>query len=165
MEFTCCDLLDANEVIQRQGRLAVLPPLFKSFGQHLRFAGPVHTVKVFEDNVLVRTALEQPGVGRVLVVDGGASLRCALMGGKLGVLAEKNGWAGVVVDGCIRDSEEINGCAIGVRALATMPQKSSKHGFGETGIPVQIAGVTVHEGDWLYADADGILVARDALHL
>lgn len=164
MTFATCDLCDNNEDKLADGSLTVLPPVFHPFGKRIAFAGPAATLKVFEDNVLVRTALEAPGAGRVLVVDGGGSLRCALVGGNLGVLAEKNGWAGILVNGCIRDSEEINSCDIGVRALATHPQRSIRKGVGESGIRVSIAGVAVNPGDWIYADADGVLVARSALH-
>lgn len=159
MTFATCDICDANEDKIAAGTLAVLPPVFKSFGKRAAFAGPARTLKVFEDNVLVRAALETPGEGHVLVVDGGGSLRCALVGGNLGVLAEKNGWAGIVVNGCIRDSEEINACDIGVRALATHPQRSVRKGVGDKDIQVSIAGVTVKPGDWIYADADGVLVS------
>lgn len=159
MTFATCDICDANEDKIAAATLAVLPPVFKSFGKRAAFAGPARTLKVFEDNVLVRAALETPGEGHVLVVDGGGSLRCALVGGNLGVLAEKNGWAGIVVNGCIRDSEEINACDIGVRALATHPQRSVRKGVGDKDIQVSIAGVTVKPGDWIYADADGVLVS------
>ncbi len=163
MTFATCDICDANEDKIAAGTLAVLPPVFQSFGKNLNFSGPARTLKVFEDNVLVRAALETPGDGHVLVVDGGASLRCALVGGNLGVLAEKNGWAGIVVNGCIRDSAEINGCNIGVRALATHPQRSIRKGIGDKDIQVTIAGVAVRPGDWIYADADGVLVAAAKL--
>lgn len=163
MTFATCDICDANEDKLAAGTLAVLPPVFKSFGKRAAFAGPARTLKVFEDNVLVRAALETPGEGHVLVVDGGGSLRCALVGGNLGVLAEKNGWAGIVVNGCIRDSEEINACDIGVRALATHPQRSIRKGVGEKDLQVSIAGVTVRPGDWIYADADGVLVSAAKL--
>jgi regulator of ribonuclease activity A len=163
MTFATCDICDANENKIAEGSLAVLPPVFKSFGKKAAFAGPATTLKVFEDNVLVRAALETPGNGHVLVVDGGGSLRCALVGGNLGVLAEKNGWAGIVVNGCIRDSEEINQCNIGVRALATHPQRSIRKGVGETNIQVSICGVVVRPGYWIYADADGVLVAAEQL--
>lgn len=163
MTFATCDICDTNEDKIAAGTLAVLPPVFKSFGKRSAFAGPARTLKVFEDNVLVRAALETPGEGHVLVVDGGGSLRCALVGGNLGVLAEKNGWAGIVVNGCIRDSEEINGCDIGLRALATHPQRSIRKGVGEKDLQVTIAGVTVRPGDWIYADADGVLVAAAKL--
>lgn len=163
MSFATCDLCDTNEDKLADGSLAVLPPVFQKFGKRPAFCGPAATLKVFEDNVLVRSALETPGEGRVLVVDGGGSLRCALVGGNLGVLAEKNGWAGILVNGCIRDSDEINACDIGVRALATHPQRSVRKGIGERDLRVTIAGVAVNPGDWIYADADGVLVARSKL--
>lgn len=163
MTFATCDICDANEDKLATGALAVLPPVFRTFGKQMTFSGQAATLKVFEDNVLVRAALETPGNGRVLVVDGGGSLRCALVGGNLGVLAEKNGWAGIIVNGCIRDSEEINACNIGVRALATHPQRSVRQGVGERDLRVSIAGVAVNPGDWIYADADGVLVASQAL--
>lgn len=163
MSFATCDICDANEDKLATGALAVLPPVFQKFGKLVKFSGRAATLKVFEDNVLVRQALETPGEGRVLVVDGGGSLRCALVGGNLGVLAEKNGWAGILVNGCIRDSEEINACSIGVRALATHPQRSVRKGVGERDLRVSIAGVAINPGDWIYADADGVLVASQPL--
>ena len=163
MTFATCDICDAHEDKLAAGALAVLPPTFKTFGKQLAFCGQAATLKVFEDNVLVRSTLETPGNGRVLVIDGGGSLRCALVGGNLGVLAEKNDWAGIVVNGCIRDSEELNVCNIGVRALAIHPQRSVRKGEGDSNILISIGGVAVHPGDWIYADADGILVAREKL--
>lgn len=163
MTFATCDICDAHEDLLAGGALAVVPPLFKAYGGKPAFSGPAHTLKVFEDNALVRSTLEQPGHGQVLVIDGGASLRCALVGGNLAVLASRNGWSGIVVDGCIRDSVEINACAIGVRALATHPQKSIKKGVGEAQLRVMIQGIAVHPGNWIYADQDGILVAREKL--
>jgi len=163
MAFATCDICDANEDKLSNGTLAVLPPVFQKFGMQLAFSGQARTLKVFEDNVLVRAALETPGNGNVLVVDGGGSLRCALVGGNLGVLAEKNGWAGIIVNGCIRDSEEINACDIGVRALATHPQRSVRKGVGDRDLRVTIAGIAVEPGDWIYADADGVLVSKQKL--
>ncbi len=163
MTFATCDLCDANEDKLGAGTLTVLPPVFQKFGKRSAFSGPAATLKVFEDNVLVRATLETPGEGRVLVVDGGGSLRCALVGGNLGVLAEKNGWAGIIVNGCIRDSREIDACDIGVRALATHPQRSVRKGLGDKDIAVSIAGVTVRPGNWIYADEDGVLVAQEKL--
>lgn len=163
MVFTTCDICDGNEDKLASGALTVLPPVFQKFGKKAKFSGPAATLKVFEDNVLVRAALETPGNGRVLVIDGGGSLRCALVGGNLGVLAEKNGWAGIIVNGCIRDSEEINACDIGVRALATHPQRSVRKGVGERDLRVSIAGVAISPGDWIYADADGVLVSSQPL--
>ncbi|WP_420477107.1 ribonuclease E activity regulator RraA [Noviherbaspirillum sp. ST9] len=163
MTFATCDICDANEDKIAVGTLSVLPPVFQKFGKRTAFSGQAATLKVFEDNVLVRSTLETPGNGRVLVVDGGGSLRCALVGGNLGVLAEKNGWAGIIVNGCIRDSEEINGCDIGVRALGTHPQRSIRKGVGDRELRVTIVGVAVNPGDWIYADADGVLVATQKL--
>jgi regulator of ribonuclease activity A len=163
MSFATTDLCDDNPAMLEEGGLAVLPPLFQHFGLHVKFSGPARTLKVFEDNALVRATLETPGDGHVLVIDGGASMRRALVGGQLGLLAQNNGWSGIVVNGCIRDSGEINACAIGVRALGLHPQKSSKKGEGEREVRVCIAGVTVAPGDWIYADADGVLVAQRKL--
>jgi len=163
MSFATTDLCDDNPILLEDGRLAVLPPLFRHFGKHVRFCGRVTTLKVHEDNALVRAVLETQGDGNVLVIDGGGSLRRALVGGQLGLLAQDNGWAGIVVDGCIRDTDEINACEIGVRALAVHPQKSGKKGAGERNLRVHIAGVAVNPGDWIYADADGILVAQQKL--
>ncbi|HJV88359.1 MAG TPA: ribonuclease E activity regulator RraA [Noviherbaspirillum sp.] len=163
MSFATCDICDANEDKIAAGTLSVLPPIFQKFGKREAFSGQAATLKVFEDNVLVRSTLETPGNGRVLVVDGGGSLRCALVGGNLGVLAEKNGWAGIIVNGCIRDSDEINSCDIGMRALATHPQRSIRKGVGDRDIAVSIAGVTIRPGNWIYADADGVLVSSEDL--
>lgn len=161
--FATCDLCDANEDKLAAGTLYVLPPIFASFGRKQAFAGPARTLKVFEDNVLVRATLETPGNGHVLVVDGGGSLRCALVGGKLAQLAQDNGWAGLLVNGCVRDTAELNACEVGIRALATHPQRSFRKGAGDAGIKVGIAGVAVHPGDWIYADVDGVLVSRSQL--
>ncbi|HAT29319.1 MAG TPA: ribonuclease [Janthinobacterium sp.] len=163
MTFATTDLCDDHPQLLDDGRLAVLPPVFRQFGKHVRFSGRVTTLKVFEDNALVRAVLETPGNGNVLVIDGGGSLRRGLVGGQLGLLAQDNGWAGIVVDGCIRDSDEINACEIGVRARAAHPQKSGKKGSGERNLRIHIAGVAVNPGDWIYADADGILVAQQKL--
>lgn len=163
MTFATCDICDAHEDQLASGALMVLPPVFKIYGQNPIFSGPAYTLKVFEDNALVRTALELPGNGQVLVIDGGGSLRCALVGGNLAVLAVSNGWSGIVVYGCIRDTVEINACAIGMRALATHPQKSIKNGVGEVQLRVMISGVAVRPGNWIYADQDGVLVAQEKL--
>lgn len=163
MTFSTCDLCDANEDKLGTTALAVLPPVFLSLGKRQAFSGPVRTVKVYEDNVLVRSTLEGAGDGKVLVIDGGGSLRCALVGGNLGVLAQKNGWAGIIVNGCVRDSAELNACDIGIRALALHPQRSVRKGVGERDVKVSIVGVAVTPGDWIYADADGVLVASQKL--
>ena len=155
--FATCDLCDVHKN-DCSGEFRVLPPVFKNFGGLARFSGPVSTVKCFEDNSLVKAAVDSPGEGRVLVVDGGASLRRALVGGNLGAAAAKNGWAGVVVDGCVRDVIELAQCSVGLRALAAMPLPTEKRQEGQRDIPVQIQGVWVRPGDWLYADEDGMVV-------
>lgn len=157
MTFMTTDLSDAHP------DLPVADPIFRAYGQHARFSGPIATLKVFEDNSLVRSTLETPGHGRVLVVDGGGSQRCALVGGQLGVLGVKNGWAGLVVWGCVRDSLELNALAIGIRALNTHSKKSVKKGEGTPDIPVRFAGVEFVPGHWLYADEDGLLVSARPL--
>ena len=141
----------------------MLPPVFRDFGGIARFSGPVSTVKCFEDNSLVKAAVDSPGEGRVLVVDGGASLRRALVGGNLGAAAARNGWAGVVVDGCVRDVSELAQCATGIRALAAMPLPTEKRQQGQREVAVQVQGVWVHPGDWLYADEDGMVVMASPL--
>lgn len=144
----------------------VCEPLFSDFGGRRAFHGPIATLKVFEDNGPVRALLETPGDGRVLVVDGGGSLRCALVGGLLGALAVEKGWAGLLVHGCVRDREELARCDLGVKALAAHPRKSAKglHG-GQADRPVFFAAVHFRPGGWLYADADGIVVSDGAIHL
>lgn len=151
-EFRTADLCDAHEV-------EVLEPVFQDYGGLRRFCGPVATVQVFEDNVLVRALLETPGDGRVLVVDGGGSLRCALLGDNLAQMACDNGWRGVVVYGCVRDSAQLARIPIGIRAVATHPRKSGKRGEGHDGGVLRMGGVGIAPGQYLYADEDGIVIA------
>jgi regulator of ribonuclease activity A len=138
--------------------LQIATPGLTNYGGKRSFAGFVATVKVLEDNVLMRAILEQPGEGRVLVVDGGASLRCALMGDMIANLAHNNGWAGIVLNAAVRDVEALNTIEIGIKALAAHPKKSNKLGVGETNIPVIFSGVTFTPGDWLVSDMDGIVI-------
>jgi regulator of ribonuclease activity A len=162
MSFKTPDLCDEFE--NELGKsLRVVAPMFKRYGQRPSFCGQIVTLKLFEDNSLVREAFGEDGRGKVLVIDGGGSLRCALVGDQLAILAQKNGWEGVIVYGCIRDSADINGIDIGVRALDTHPQKSIKKGVGDRNIAVTFGGVTFHPGEWLYADEDGILVSAQPL--
>ncbi|MDF1689111.1 MAG: ribonuclease E activity regulator RraA [Cycloclasticus sp.] len=158
MTFKTADLCDDfSDTIQ------VATPMFQSFGGNSRFSGSIQTVKIFEDNVLVRNMLSEKSNGDVLVVDGGGSLRCALLGDMLAEMGYKNGWSGVIVYGCIRDSIDINNMPIGVRALQTNPLKSIKKGWGDKNIPVTFAGVTFNPDDFLYADEDGIILSKQAL--
>lgn len=160
-DFATCDLCDAHKTVD-DGSFRVLPPVFRDYGARLKFSGPVATVKCFEDNTPVKAAVESPGQGRVLVVDGGGSLRRALLGGNLGAAAAKNGWAGVVIDGCVRDVAELAQCDVGIRALAAMPLPTDRKQAGLRDLAVQIQGVWVRPGDRLYADADGIVVMAAA---
>ena len=159
MPLATTDLSDAHPEAQ------VCEPEFGDFGGNLGFHGVIKTLKVFEDNTLVRTALEGPGKGHVLVIDGGGSRRCALVGGNLGVLAVKNGWAGIVVHGCVRDSEELAAQDLGIKAMGLHPRKSERglHS-GQVDKVVTFAGVTFTPGAWLYADADGIVVSEQPIH-
>jgi regulator of ribonuclease activity A len=162
--FITCDLCDANENLIAEGTLRVLPPVFQHYGQRAAFSGQAVTVKCHEDNSLVKSILEgETGAGRVLVIDGGGSTRMALLGGNIAAAAAKNGWAGVVVFGAVRDAAELYGCAIGVRALALCPQRSVRRGQGVRDVTVSIAGVRVAPGDWVYADADGLILSDTAL--
>ncbi len=156
-DFATCDLCDEHKN-DTTGAFRVLPPVFRDFGGVPKFSGRVVTVKCFEDNSLVKAAVDSAGEGRVLVVDGGGSLRRALLGGNLAASAAKNGWAGVVIDGCVRDVAELAAAQVGIRALAPMPLPTEKRGEGQRDVPVQIQGVWVRPGDCLYADADGIVV-------
>ncbi len=158
MSFKTPDLCDEHETLLGS-HLRVVAPMFQRYGQCNTFSGQIQTLKIFEDNTLVREVLGEPGHGKVLVVDGGGSLRCALVGDQLAVLAQKNGWEGLVVYGCIRDSGDINQMNIGIRALNTHPQKSVKRGVGERNLPVTFSGVTFNPDEWLYADEDGVLVS------
>lgn len=159
MNIQTADLCD-----QHEAAIQVADPIgLRSFGGLAAFGGPISTLKVFEDNSLVRTVLEGPGNGRVLVVDAGGSMRCAMVGDQLALLGVKNGWAGIVVYGCIRDSHAIGQMGIGVIALGTHPRKSVKKGVGECDIPVRFAGLTFTAGEYLYADQDGIVVSSEAL--
>lgn len=159
MELLTTDLCDAHEDSVR-----VVEPMFSSFGGRAAFHGRIATLKLFEDNSLVRKALESSGDNRVLVIDGGGSLRRALVGDQLAALGVKNGWAGIVVYGCIRDSRAIGTMNIGVLAIDTHPMKTAKKNVGEADIPVTFGGVTFNPGEWLYADEDGVIVSAKALH-
>lgn len=160
MTVVTADLCDANP-----DKVRVAEPFFSHYGQLPSFTGPAKTLRVFEDNTLVRATLETPGEGRVLVVDGGGSRRCALLGDNLAQLLHDNGWAGAVIYGCIRDSAEISRMDVGVRALATHPRQSRKRGEGEQDIIVEFAGVTIHPGDYIYVDADGVLLSAEELSI
>ncbi len=160
--FVTCDLLDDHPDTQ------VCQPsmdgkFFRSFGGRRSFFGEVVTIKCFEDNSRVKELLATPGQGRVLVVDGGASMRCALLGDLIATSAVQNGWAGVIVYGCVRDVDALAGLDLGVQALGCIPRKSHRQGVGETGVKLCFGGLNIAPGMQVYADANGILVSDVAL--
>ena len=156
--FKTADLCDDHS-----SSVSIAQPLFNDYGKNISFNGEISTVKCFEDNSLVRKQLEQPGNGRVLVVDGGGSTRCAMVGDILAQMGADNGWSGIIVYGCIRDSGVIATISIGVKAIGTMPLKSVKKGEGEIDISVHFADVDFIPGHFAYADEDGIILSSKAL--
>jgi regulator of ribonuclease activity A len=160
MLFSTADLCDRYS---ETGHLQILEPIFKVFGGNAKFSGRITTLKVFENDVLVEKALQEKTENRVLVIDGGGSHRCALLGGELTLLAYRNGWQGIIVYGCIRDSVSVNQIPIGIRALHTHPQKSHKKGSGDRDILISFAGVHFKKDHFLYADEDGIIVSEAML--
>jgi regulator of ribonuclease activity A len=158
MDLSTADLCD-----RYPDRIGVAEPLLRSFGGAERFAGTIATVRVLEDNVLVARAIDEPGEGRVLVVEGGGSTRCALLGDRLAGLARDHGWSGIVVNGCVRDVAVLRTMELGVLALAACPRKSGKRGEGERDVPVSFAGLRFEPGHHLVADADGLIVADGPL--
>lgn len=160
--FVTCDLLDDNPDCQ-----VCMPNMegkrFFSYGGLSSFGGEVVTVKCFEDNSRVKELLATAGDGKVLVVDGGASMRCALLGDMIAQSAVDNGWAGVLVYGCVRDVDELAKMPIGVQALASIPRKSNRKGVGETGITLQFGGMTIQQGNFIYIDNNGIIVSDKPL--
>ena len=155
--FATADLLDIFPEAE------VLPLRFFSYGQQTQFYGEAVTVIAPEDNTLVRQTLESEGHGKVLVVDGEGSLNCALLGDRLAALAIENNWHGVIINGCIRDSSVIQGMPIGIKAIGTNPRKSVKRGLGEVGTKIQIADIQLDTGSWIYADSDGVIIAKKNL--
>ena len=153
------DLCDANPDV------IVLEPMFANYGGVDSFYGPIRTVKCFEDNSMVKQAVAEPGDGAVLVVDAGGSHRCAMLGDMLAEQAAKNGWAGVVMYGCVRDVDILVTLPLGIQALGSHPRKSEKRGEGQRDIPITFAGATLHTGQWLYADNNGIIIAEKPLEL
>ena len=158
MTFKTADLCD-----QHSDKLQICEPGLAGFGGRARFHGRISTIKCFEDNSLVREAVGEPGDGRVLVVDAGGSLRCAMLGDMLAAKAVENGWAGVIMNGLIRDSADIASMDLGVKALGTHPLKSVKKGVGERDVEVRFAGVRFVPGEFVYADEDGIVCSGDVL--
>ncbi|WP_420594949.1 ribonuclease E activity regulator RraA [Deinococcus sp.] len=159
LTYATADLCDAFPEIQ------VSEPVWRDYGGVMRFAGQAVTLKVDDDNSLVRAELETPGTGRVLVIAAGGSMRCALVGGMLATLGVQHGWAGIVLHGCVRDTAELGGKKLGLKALASHPRRSNKGGGGLRDVPLSFAGLTIEPGDWVYADEDGLVVSARELTL
>ncbi|SEK31606.1 regulator of ribonuclease activity A [Roseateles sp. YR242] len=162
--FSTCDLCDSLKA-DTSGAIRWLPgSRYRSYGGRVRFAGPIATVRCLEDNSLVKAAVESFGGGRVLVVDGGGSLRRALLGGNLAASAAKNGWAGLLIHGAVRDLQELQAAAVGIFALGHVPMPTERRGQGVEDVPVQIDGHWLRPGEWIYADEDGVVVATGPVH-
>lgn len=158
MSFVTCDLCDDHPDDVR-----VCEPMFGSFGGREAFGGEIVTVKCHEDNSRVKELLATPGKGKVLVVDGGGSMRCALMGDMIGESAVQHGWEGVIIFGCVRDVDALAQLELGVHAVAAIPLKSVRKGVGETGLDITFGGVTFVQGQYVYADNNGVIVAAKKL--
>jgi regulator of ribonuclease activity A len=156
--FSLPDLCDLHGDLVRAAE-----PVFTSYGGRPAFGGPIRTIKCFEDNSLVAERVREPGDGSVLVVDGGGSRRCALVGDNLARLASDNGWAGILVNGCVRDVDEIAVIDLGVQALAAHPIRSIKRGEGQRDLVVGFAGLWFVPGQYVYCDRNGVVVTADAL--
>lgn len=158
MHYLTPDLCDAYpDLIQ------VVEPMFSNFGGRDSFGGQIVTLKCFEDNSLVKEQIALDGKGKVLVVDGGGSLRCAMLGDMVAEQASKNGWEGLLIYGCVRDVDMLAQTDLGVQALASHPKKSEKRGIGELDVPVTFGGVTFKPGDYLYADNNGVIISPSPL--
>lgn len=157
------DIRTADLCDQFSDELQICEPLFGDFGGQLQFGGQIATIKCFEDNSLVRDLTAEAGDGRVLVIDAGGSMRRAVVGDMLAKKAVDNGWSGILVYGCIRDSAALADMPIGVKALGTHPLKTDKRGEGQRDVVVRFGGVNFQPGDWLYADEDGVVVAKRSL--
>jgi regulator of ribonuclease activity A len=158
-DFTTADLID-----DFGDELQSCETQFRQYGIRPFFAGPILTVQCFRDNSLVKKVLGTPGAGRVLVVDGGGSLASALMGDLIAASAVEQGWAGVVINGAVRDVSTLRTLELGIKALGSNPRKSTKSGAGDVGIPVRFGGVEFRPDAWLYSDEDGIVIADRRLH-
>lgn len=160
MTFATADLVDRFE-----SQLSSCETQLRQFGGRRVFHGRITTVRCFQDNVLLKKALLEPGTGRVLVVDGGGSLGTALLGEMIATIGQASGWSGIVIHGAVRDTKALATIDFGVKALGSNPRKSRKTGAGEVDVPVTFGGVTFTPGQWLYSDGDGIVVSATELPL
>jgi regulator of ribonuclease activity A len=158
MSYATADLVDAHSDVVKSCETQ-----FRQFGGRAQFHGPVRTIKTFEDNALIKQTLSTAGNGAVLVIDGAASFRCALVGDILAGLGQKNGWAGLVVWAAVRDTVALGKLDIGIKALGSNPRRSDKNGTGQLDVPVSFGGVEFRAGSWLYSDEDGIVVSERKL--
>lgn len=161
MTFTTAGLAD-----RFGSEVEAAEPILPSFGGRTRFHGAIITLDIYEDRGLIQEILQEPGEGKVLVVDGGGSIQRALVGQELAQLGEENGWQGIIIYGCVRHAARLSEMAIGIRALASSPLPPSEHGRGSRHKPVHFAGITFREGQFVYADEDGVLIApRDLVNI
>ena len=157
MKLSTCDLADNHP-----NDVRVLVAQMRDFGAHRRFAGPAVTIKCFEDNSRIKERLATPGNGRVLVVDAGGSLRCAVVGDMIASDAVANGWAGLIIYGCVRDTATLATLTIGIKAIAAIPQRSTRRGEGSIDIAIEIGGVKISPGDMIVADEDGVIAFAES---
>lgn len=158
MQISTPDLCDDNPELVR-----VCEPMFANFGGREAFGGEIVTIKCHEDNSLVKEQASKPGAGKVMVVDGGGSMRRALLGDMVAADALKNGWAGLIIYGCVRDVDALAELDLGVQALAAIPLKTEKRGIGDLNIEVSFGGVTFVPGEYVYADNNGVIVSAKPL--
>ena len=158
VQISTADLCDTHS-----DNLVIADPIFRSYGKLPSFYGEIVTVKIFEDNVLLKETLSDNGKGKVLVADGGGSTRCALVGDLIAALAVRNEWSGIIVYGCIRDSREVSTINIGIKAIGTCPIKSIKKGEGDKQVTVKFANTDFIPGQYVYSDEDGIIVSETAI--
>ena len=151
-KFNTADLCDDHSLI-------IAKPIFKSYGSRTHCFGKIKTVEAIDDNSYVKRLLQEDGSGYVMVVDGRGSEKCALVGDNLAALGAKNNWSGIIVNGCIRDSMEINNIGISIKAINLVPNKSEKKDIGKYGLDLNFAGVIFKENDFLYSDPDGIVIS------
>jgi len=163
MDFSTCDICDRFKS-DASGALRVMPGgRYRSYGGRERFCGPIRTVRCLDDNSAVKAAVESAGDGHVLVVDGGGSLQRALLGGNLAAAAARNGWAGLLIHGCVRDRAELRTADVGILALGHVPLPTDRQGQGSTDVALQLHGLMLRPGEWLYADEDGCLILPQRL--
>jgi len=158
MKYSTPDLCDHNP-----DSICVLEPMFASYGARDSFCGEIVTIKCFEDNSLVKENVGKPGAGKVLVVDGGGSLRRALLGDLIATNASDNKWEGIIIYGCVRDVEVLANIDIGIQAIGSVPLKTEKRGVGELNVPLRFGGASIVPGDYIYADINGVIVSPDNL--